>query len=44
VRALNEQGKPDPAQGNQRQDDLPQPHLSTHWHYQAGFGLDSPRL
>jgi hypothetical protein len=41
---LDVDADPDPAQGDERKDELPQPHFSTHWHYQADFGLDSPRL
>jgi len=44
VAALDQHADPDPGQRDQREDDLPQPHFSTHWHYQAGFGLESPRL
>jgi hypothetical protein len=42
--ALDQHPYPDAGQRNERQDDLPQPHFSTHGHYQAGFGLESPRL
>jgi hypothetical protein len=34
----------DPGQRDEREDELPQPHISTEWHYQADFGLGSPRL
>jgi hypothetical protein len=42
--ALDEDSNPDSCQRDQRQDELPQPHFSTGWHYQAGVGLDSSSL
>jgi hypothetical protein len=42
--SLDEDSQPDAGKRDQRKDELPQPHFSTHGHYQAGFGLDSPRL
>jgi hypothetical protein len=42
--SLDQDSDPDAGKRDQRKDDLPQPHFSTHGHYQAGFGLDSPRL
>jgi len=44
VAALHEDADPDSGQRDERKDELPQPHFSTDWHYQAGFGLDRPRL
>jgi hypothetical protein len=42
--SLDHHSDPDSGERNQRQDELPQPHFSTVWHYQAGVGLDSPSL
>jgi hypothetical protein len=42
--ALRDDPDADRGQRNEGKDELPQPHVSTHGHYQAGFGLDSPRL
>jgi hypothetical protein len=42
--ALQGDAHQDSGERDQRKDALPQPHFSTEWHYQAGFGPDSPRL
>ena len=42
--SLDHEGNPDTAKRNQRQDEGPQPQFSTGWHYQDGFGLESPCL
>jgi hypothetical protein len=44
VAVLHDEADPDPGQRHERKGELPQPHFSTDWHYQAGFGPDSPCL
>jgi hypothetical protein len=44
VAPLDRNGDQARAERNERKDECPQPQLSTGWHYQADFGLDSPRL
>jgi hypothetical protein len=44
VALLDRDRDPDRAERNERQDERPQPQLSTGWHYQADFGLERPRL